>query len=118
MPVGRGGDQSRPACSRSRRTQCSVPAQENGYGGGFSVTHLGRRTARHSPLQTYNGHLGIIGGISILGTSGIVEPMSEKGARGHDPIWSWTACTPQGQRVAFLCPGNYGADFARRNART
>ena len=51
-------------------------AQENGYEGGFSVV-LSVENGEELALQTYNSHLGIIGGISILGTSGIVEPMSE-----------------------------------------
>ncbi len=62
--------------------------------------------------KTYNRHLGIIGGISILGTSGIVEPMSE--AALTDTIHlELDAHYAGGQRIAFLCPGNYGADFAR-----
>lgn len=62
--------------------------------------------------QTYNRHLGILGGISILGTSGIVEPMSE--AALVDTIHlELDARFAAGQRTAFLCPGNYGADFAR-----
>ena len=62
--------------------------------------------------QTYNGHLGIVGGISILGTSGIVEPMSEKALVDTIRL-ELDSLYAQGQRIAFLCPGNYGADFAR-----
>lgn len=62
--------------------------------------------------QTYNRHLGIVGGISILGTSGIVEPMSETALMETTHL-ELDARFASGQRVAFLCPGNYGMDFAR-----
>lgn len=86
-------------------------AQENGYEGGFSVV-ISVENGEELALQTYNSHLGIIGGISILGTSGIVEPMSEK-ALVDTICLEMDSLYAAGQRVAFLCPGNYGADFAR-----
>ena len=86
-------------------------AQQNGYGGGFSVT-ISVKDGEALAAQTYNGHLGIVGGISILGTSGIVEPMSEKALVDTIRL-ELDSLYAQGQRIAFLCPGNYGADFAR-----
>mgnify|MGYP000002430553 FL=1 len=86
-------------------------AKECGYEGGFSVV-ISVENGEALALQTYNSHLGIVGGISILGTSGIVEPMSEKAL--VDTIFlEMDSLYAGGQRTAFLCPGNYGADFAR-----
>lgn len=87
-------------------------AREADYDGGLLVT-ISAENGREIAKQTYNEHLGIKGGISILGTSGIVEPMSERALTDtiHLELDSLFA---QGQRVAFLCPGNYGEDFARQ----
>ncbi len=78
-----------------------------GYAGGLRVEIRipgGAEAAR----KTFNPKLGVEGGHSVLGTSGVVEPMSEQAlvdtialeirqaAAGHDLI---------------LTPGNYGADF-------
>lgn len=86
-------------------------AREAGYAGGFSVI-LSAENGAALAEQTYNGHLGVVGGISILGTSGIVEPMSEKALVDTIRL-ELDSLYAQGQRIAFLCPGNYGADFAR-----
>ena len=86
-------------------------AKECGYEGGFSVV-ISVENGEELALQTYNSHLGIVGGISILGTSGIVEPMSEKALVDTIRL-ELDSLYAQGQRIAFLCPGNYGADFAR-----
>lgn len=64
--------------------------------------------------KTFNSRLGIIGGISILGTTGIVEPMS-------DNALIETIRTELNQKMAegndciILTPGNYGADFLKDN---
>ena len=86
-------------------------AREAGYAGGFSVI-LSAENGAALAEQTYNRHLGVVGGISILGTSGIVEPMSEKALVDTIRL-ELDSLYAQGQRIAFLCPGNYGADFAR-----
>lgn len=82
-----------------------------GYPGGFAVT-ISAENGEAIAEQTYNAHLGVLGGISILGTSGIVEPMSEAALMETTHL-ELDSLLAQGQRIAFLCPGNYGADFGR-----
>ena len=62
--------------------------------------------------KTFNPRLGIVGGISILGTTGIVEPMSEQALVGtiHVELRQRRA---SGADYVLLTPGNYGADFIR-----
>jgi cobalt-precorrin-5B (C1)-methyltransferase len=50
-------------------------AEESGYNGGFEV-HIGVVDGDRLALKTMNGRLGIVGGLSILGTTGIVRPFS------------------------------------------
>lgn len=50
-------------------------AAETGYTGGFQVT-IGIDDGERIALRTMNGRLGIIGGLSVLGTTGIVRPFS------------------------------------------
>ena len=62
--------------------------------------------------QTFNPKLGIVGGISILGTSGIVEPMSEQALLDTIQV-EINVRKAQGFEVLVLVPGNYGADFLK-----
>ena len=81
------------------------------YQGGLEILIFGPE-GQALAKKTFNPRLGIVGGISILGTTGIVEPMSEaalvetirvelrqKKAAGADSV--------------LLTPGNYGAEFIR-----
>lgn len=62
--------------------------------------------------KTFNPKLGIEGGISVLGTSGIVEPMSEKALM--DTIFLEMNMRKEGgMEYCYVVPGNYGADFLR-----
>ena len=88
-------------------------ADQYHYEGGLKVTISvpeGEKIAR----KTFNPRLGIVGGISILGTSGIVEPMSEKAL-----IDSIRVEMPQhaamGEQYMLVTPGNYGADYLREH---
>lgn len=66
--------------------------------------------------KTYNPKLGIIGGLSIIGTSGIVEPMSEEAIK--DTIALELQCKKAaGNSHVVLVPGNYGEDFSREKLR-
>ena len=84
-----------------------------GYQGGLSAeiyVPMGKSIASH----TYNPKLGIEGGISILGTSGIVEPMSEQALL--DTIEAeLSILRAENKKFALVTPGNYGSDFSREN---
>lgn len=63
--------------------------------------------------QTFNPRLGIVGGISVLGTSGIVEPMSEQALL--DTIKTeLNVKRAEGNTIVSISPGNYGLDFMKR----
>ena len=80
-----------------------------GYTGGLSVIISipgGEELAR----KTFNPRLGIVGGISVLGTSGIVEPMSEEALIQTIRV-DIKMQLAGGRKYLVLVPGNYGLDF-------
>lgn len=80
------------------------------YEGGFHVLLFAPKGAEIA-TKTLGPSLGIEGGISILGTSGIVEPMSEKAIIDTIQI-EIRQKMAQGEDILFLSPGNYGQTFA------
>lgn len=62
--------------------------------------------------KTFNARLGITGGISILGTTGIVEPMSEQALIDTIKVLIDKAAQ-QHPELALISPGNYGRDYCR-----
>ena len=59
--------------------------------------------------KTFNPKLGVEGGLSVLGTSGVVEPMSEQ-ALVDTLALEIRQAAAQSRRL-ILTPGNYGTDF-------
>ena len=62
--------------------------------------------------QTFNPRLGIVGGISILGTSGVVEPMSAQALLDTIRV-ELNQKKEEGTTIVAISPGNYGLDFMR-----
>ena len=60
--------------------------------------------------RTFNPRLGIEGGLSVLGTTGIVEPMSEKALVDTIQV-EINVKRAAGELYLLAAPGNYGLDF-------
>lgn len=67
----------------------------------------------HLAEHTFNPRLGIVGGISILGSSGIVEPMSNQAILDTIRL-ELNQRKAQGFDYVAVSPGNYGLDFMQR----
>lgn len=85
--------------------------EKAGYTGGLEVL-ISAEDGENIAKRTYNPHLGIVGGISILGTTGIVEPMSEEALVKtiQTQIDTFLA---EGKETLLLTPGNYGKELAK-----
>lgn len=84
--------------------------REQGYTGGISVIIRipeGQRIAE----KTFNPRLGIVRGISVLGTSGIVMPMSEKALIDTIRV-EMKMRRENGGEYLVITPGNFGERFA------
>ena len=64
--------------------------------------------------RTFNPKLGIVGGLSIIGTSGIVEPMSEQALIDTIKV-EMSMRKATGCRYLLITPGNYGETFLKEN---
>ena len=61
--------------------------------------------------RTFNPHIGVEGGLSVLGTSGIVEPMSQQAILDTIQLEMNQAALRTNDRRLILAPGNYGLDY-------
>ena len=83
------------------------------YSGGLDVV-ISVPDGERLASKTFNPRLGIVNGISILGTTGIVEPMSEKALVDTIRV-ELRQHRQSGAEYALLTPGNYGSDFIRES---
>ena len=93
--------------------EAEAACEEAGYEGGLVICISipeGERLAE----KTFNPRLGIEGGLSILGTTGIVEPMSRQ-ALIETIRLDIRVKRAAGAAFLILAPGNYGLDFLEEN---
>lgn len=64
--------------------------------------------------KTFNPHMGIEGGISIIGTSGIVKPMSTEALVDTIRL-DIRMQYSEGKNICIIVPGNYGVTFLENN---
>ena len=88
-----------------------VVEELTGEAAGFDLT-VGCVNGEAIARRTFNPKLGILGGISILGTTGIVEPMSLEAYMASVEVYIRVALGPKPEIVAFT-PGKLGRDCAR-----
>src|SRR5262249_53871185 len=72
---------------------------------------VGCENGKEIAKRTFNPRLGIVGGISIIGTTGVVEPMSLSAYKAAIEVYIRVALADGAARIALL-PGNIGTRYA------
>lgn len=106
-----GGPAINPTPRRMITQEVGKAMEAAGYNGGMKLT-ISIPAGVEIAKKTFNPRLGIIGGLSVLGTSGIVEPMSEK-ALIETMYVEIRAQKARGNKNLLVFFGNYGEDFTR-----
>ena len=108
-----GGPAINPVPRKMILQSLTDAAAQFGYSGSLKVTISAPEGVEIAP-KTFNPRLGIVGGISILGTSGIVEPMSDT-ALIETMYAEINVQAEKGNKDLLVFFGNYGEDFTRDN---
>lgn len=107
QPVGAAAINSVPR--RMIRLAVSEICEKYDYRGGLRIT-VSAPQGRDIAVKTFNERIGVIGGISIIGTTGIVEPMSNSAiietVRTEEKMRR-----AEGRNNLLLTIGNYSEDF-------
>ena len=106
-----GGPAINPTPRRMITAEVGSVMEQAGYSEGLLVT-ISIPEGVEIAKKTFNPRLGIIGGLYVLGTSGIVEPMSEK-ALIETMYVEMRAQKARGNKHLLVFFGNYGEDFTR-----
>lgn len=91
--------------------QVMAVCEELDYNGGLHV-EISAPAGEEIAKKTFNSRLGVIGGISILGTSGIVEPMSDQALIDTIKV-EMNVQKAGGAEYLVITPGNYGEIFLK-----
>ncbi|MGI6206206.1 MAG: cobalt-precorrin-5B (C(1))-methyltransferase CbiD [Anaerovoracaceae bacterium] len=112
QPVGAAAINSGPRrmISQALEDVC----EDNGYEGGLAV-EISVPGGEEAAEKTFNPVLGIEGGISILGTTGIVEPMS--GRAVEETVRAEVRVKSADSDFLAFVPGNAGMDFVKNELR-
>lgn len=109
QPVGAAAINSVPRAMIVEAARAA--AAEHGYAGGLAV-QISIPAGVELAQRTFNPRLGIEGGISVLGTTGIVRPMSEDALIASIRL-EMGMLREAGAEHLLVVPGNYGLAFAR-----
>jgi cobalt-precorrin-5B (C1)-methyltransferase len=106
VAVGEAGINPVPRAMIRREVEGVLPA---GAGARVVISVPGGEKIAH---KTFNPRLGIVGGISILGTTGIVEPKSVEACKSS-LVCALDVARAEGFETVCLTPGNIGERGAR-----
>lgn len=107
VPAGKHAINPVPRAMISREVTALLPIDK-----GFSVTISVPRGKEIAP-KTYNPRLGIQGGISIIGTTGIVEPKSEDAYKRSLSL-ELNVAKAAGHKTIFLASGYIGENLLKQ----
>ena len=107
QPVGMSAINSVPR--KMIKDSLNELAMQYNYSGGFHVL-ISVPKGEEIAKKTFNPELGIVGGISILGTTGIVEPMSAKALADSIKV-EISVIAAESKESILIFLGNFGKKF-------
>jgi len=111
VAIGEPAINSVPRKMMSTAVQEVLSESDRETDAGFDL-QIGCKNGEQIARRTFNPRLGIVGGISILGTTGIVEPKSMAAFQASIQVYIRVAVGDSPDAIV-LAPGNLGQRFAR-----